>query len=113
MRPVDVKAKPAVTTVLLDLDDTLSDHTHSSLAGLAALRETYPELAAFALEELAKIHSRNLERIHLRVLSGELSLEAARAMRFRALCSDCGASHLGADELAQRYRDAYQAARRP
>src|SRR3954464_2159100 len=28
----------APTTVLFDLDDTLFDHTHSSLAGLSALR---------------------------------------------------------------------------
>src|SRR5262249_46332473 len=41
--------KSRVTTVLLDLDDTLSDHTHSSLAGLAALRETYTSFAAFTL----------------------------------------------------------------
>ena len=86
-----------VTTVLFDLDDTLADHTHSALAGLSALREAYAEFAAFSLEHLAKLASANLERIHLRVLSGELSVEAARTARFRALCWDCGIDHLDPD----------------
>jgi len=102
----------SVTTVLLDLDDTLPDHTHSSLSGLSALRDAYPEFAAFSLEHLAKLASANLERIHLRVLSGELSVEAARTARFRALCRDCGIDHLEPDELAERSRAAYVAARR-
>ena len=101
-----------VSTVLFDLDDTLSDHTHSSFAGLSALREAYAEFAAFSLEHLAKLASANLERIHLRVLSGELSAEAARAARFRALCADCRIEHLDPDEIAEQSRAAYLAARR-
>jgi putative hydrolase of the HAD superfamily len=108
-----VTLRGRTSTVLLDLDDTLFDHTHSSVAGLEVLQRTYAALAKFTPEQLAKIHSSNLERIHLRVLAGELSLTAARAARFRALCTDCGAMELDETELARCYREAYQLARRP
>jgi putative hydrolase of the HAD superfamily len=101
-----------VSAVLLDLDDTLSDHTHSARAALAALRERYPALAAFGLDELAKIQAKNLEETHVRVLNGELTVEAARLVRFRALCATCGAHELDPSELAEGARLAYLAARR-
>jgi putative hydrolase of the HAD superfamily len=98
--------------VLLDLDDTLFDHTHSSLTGLRALREAYAPLARLELEALAKIHSNNLEAMHALVLRGEMSVDEARFARFRALAADCGAPSLDAAELAAVYRAAYLRARR-
>jgi len=100
------------TTVLVDLDDTLFDHTHSSLAGLAALRDRFPPLARFARDQLAKIHSKNLEAMHALVLTGDLSVDEARVARFRALANDCGATALDPVELALAYREAYQRAKR-
>jgi HAD superfamily hydrolase (TIGR01509 family) len=100
------------TTVLVDLDDTLFDHTHSSRAGLEALRQRFDLLTRFTLAELAKIHSDNLEAMHALVLSGELSVHEARTARFRALTQDCGAPSLDADALLAVYREAYLRARR-
>src|SRR5882757_6250126 len=99
---------PRTTTVLIDLDDTLFDHTHSSHEGLAALRAGYAPFARVAFEQLAKIHAHNLETMHALVLSGELSGGEARLARFRALASDCGAPSLDPLELADVYRRAYE-----
>jgi putative hydrolase of the HAD superfamily len=98
--------------VLLDLDDTLFDHTHSSLSGLAALRQAYEPFARFELATLAKIHSQNLEAMHLLVLRGEIPVDEARFARFRALAADCGAPSLDVAEVAAAYRTAYLRARR-
>jgi len=103
---------PPPTTVLVDLDDTLFDHTHSSLAGLEALRQRFDLLTRFTLAELAKIHSNNLEAMHALVLSGELSVDEARTARFRALTHDCGAPSLDAVALLAVYREAYLHTRR-
>jgi HAD superfamily hydrolase (TIGR01549 family) len=100
------------TTVLVDLDDTLFDHTNSALAGLGALRDRFAPLARFALDQLVRIHSRNLEAMHTLVLSGELSMDEARVARLRALANDCGAPALDPVELVAAYREAYQRARR-
>ena len=104
--------RSARPTVLLDLDDTLFDHTHSSLAGLTALQERFVELGRVSLDQLAKIHAKNLEAMHDLVLVGELSLDEARFARFRALAADVGAPSLDPEELVVSYRDAYQGARR-
>jgi HAD superfamily hydrolase (TIGR01509 family) len=104
--------RAAPLTVLVDLDDTLFDHTHSSLAGLEALRQRFDVLTRFTLAALAKIHSANLEAMHALVLSGELSVNEARTARFRALTHDCGAPSLDADALLAVYREAYLHTRR-
>jgi HAD superfamily hydrolase (TIGR01549 family) len=111
---VRVQVPPSAqrTTVLVDLDDTLFDHTHSSVAGLLALQEKFAALRRLSLAELAKIHAHNLEVMHALVLAGELSVDDARFARFRALAADAGASSLDVAELVVHYRDAYQRARR-
>lgn len=103
---------PPTRTVLVDLDDTLFDHRHSALAGLAAARARSDALARIEIAELAALHSIHLEATHARVLSGELTLEDARTVRFAAIARDCGAPPDIAAELAGAYRDAYQRERR-
>jgi putative hydrolase of the HAD superfamily len=98
--------------VLVDLDDTLFDHTYSARSGLAALRETFAPFARFELDALAKIHAKNLEAMHALVLRGEMSVDEARVARFRAMAADCGAPSLDLSALATTYRSAYQRARR-
>jgi putative hydrolase of the HAD superfamily len=98
--------------VLLDLDDTLFDHTHSSRSGLSALREAFASFARFELGALEKIHSKNLEAMHALVLRGEISVDEARLARFRAIAADCGAPSLDVEQLAVTYRAAYRRERR-
>jgi putative hydrolase of the HAD superfamily len=98
--------------VLLDLDDTLFDHTHSSRTALSALREAFEPFARFELDALHRLHARNLEKMHALVLQGEMSVEEARLARFRATAADCGATALDVAAIATTYRAAYQRARR-
>jgi putative hydrolase of the HAD superfamily len=99
-------------TVLLDLDDTLLDHTHSSAVALAAVCAGEPALAALPFAEVQADHALLLEELHLEVLRGALSLDAARAERFRRLLARhrCAGD---ADALAAAYREAYQSSRQP
>lgn len=96
--------------ILIDLDDTIFDHTASSHAGLRAVCGANPVLAARPFAELLDDHAAILEIVHLEVLRGALTLEAGRVERFRQLFArhGCSADPIGA---AACYREAYQAAR--
>jgi HAD superfamily hydrolase (TIGR01549 family) len=96
--------------VLLDLDDTLSDHSHSSQAALREVCRATPALAARPFATLLADHATILEVVHLELLRGALTMEAARAERFRRLFAQhgCDADPAGA---AACYREAYQRAR--
>lgn len=102
-----------IRAVLLDLDDTLFDHLHSSRAGIEALRELHPGWRHGA-ETLLAEYLRLLEETHLRFMAGELSAGEAHRVRLRGLFAFAGeAADDAALEAASRaYRRAYQAARR-
>ena len=94
-----------IRAVLLDLDDTLFDHRHGAREALAAVRSSHSCFAALAAEELGRRHGDILEELHLRVLSGELGLDAARRERFRRLFLAAGVDP--ASELVQAVAEAY------
>ena len=88
--------------LLCDLDDTLFDHQHATRAALARLQAADARLQQWPLDELAVRHHRLLERFHLEVLAGRLTIDEAREHRFQALVG--GGDAAG---LAQAYRAAY------
>jgi putative hydrolase of the HAD superfamily len=92
--------------VLLDLDDTLFDHSHSSRAGVLAVHSANPALAARPFATVLTDHALILEELHLEVLRGKMTIDAARAERFRRLLALHGAAG-DADEASARYRAAY------
>jgi putative hydrolase of the HAD superfamily len=104
-----------VRTVLFDLDDTLFDHRGSVVRGLEALREGEPLLRRWPVERLARRYQQLLDQISPGQPGAPATHGEARTERFRRLCLDLG----GSDDLAEagrwseRYREAYQAARRP
>ena len=101
---------PDVRAVLFDLDDTLFDHTHATRKALARLRADEQSLASWTTAELEARHSEVLELLHLDVLTGSLSIDAAREERFRRLLAAAGADGLTAGRasaLASLYRDSY------
>ncbi|MGI9048131.1 MAG: HAD family hydrolase [Rubrobacteraceae bacterium] len=104
-----------VKAVLFDLDNTLFDHRHASLNAIGAIREDYTVFAAKPLQELQREANRLLEEIFEGVLAGTLTVEDARVERFRRLVSWCDGkpSPDDAAEMAARYREEYQKARRP
>lgn len=97
---------------LLDRDDTLFDHTYSSRAGLLAVCAAHPALGACPFADVLADHAAILEELHLEVLRGAMSIDAARTERFGRLLAHYGAGG-DATGAAACYRAAYQAARQP
>lgn len=96
--------------VLIDLNDTLSDHTHSSRTALLEVCHAHAPLAARPFDVVLADHAAILEEIHLEVLCGVRSLEAARIECFQRLLTrhGCDGDPISA---AVCYRDAYQRSR--
>ncbi|MDA0837767.1 MAG: HAD family hydrolase [Planctomycetota bacterium] len=102
--------KTTITAVLFDLDDTLFDHRHSCLAGVRAMREVIGRLHDVSDKKLEETYLFWLERIHKRVLTGELSSDEARIERFTGFFSDFD-YELNDDEFlvaSEHYSAAYQ-----
>jgi HAD superfamily hydrolase (TIGR01549 family) len=109
-----VAKRPDVRAILFDLDDTLFDHQYCSRAGLAAVREGFPSLADESFDAFELRYRVLLEEVHLLVLSGVLSPEAARQQRFQRFLSVVFQATLeDADRASGLYRSAFLAARRP
>ncbi len=69
--------------VIFDLDDTLFDHRYSVRTALAAMQKRYDCFAKVSLDEFEKLHIKLLNEIHIdRILTGDLSIEEGRALRF-------------------------------
>jgi YjjG family noncanonical pyrimidine nucleotidase len=100
------------TAVLFDLDDTLFDHQHGTREALAVLRRRHPCLQRWSVGDLAARHSLLLERLHVEVLAGQLTVDEARHHRFSTLFADAGEvlSSDSAASISAEYRDAYVAA---
>jgi putative hydrolase of the HAD superfamily len=104
-----------VRAVLADLDDTLFDHRGATRDALLALAAAEPAFTRWTLAEFDARHRVVLETLHLDVLAGRRSIDAARRERFTQLLAQAG---VGPDDaliaaLSDRYRHAYQAAWRP
>jgi putative hydrolase of the HAD superfamily len=98
--------------VLIDLDDTLFDHTHSSGVALQAVYAAHPALAGVPFGTFRAEHAVLLEELHLEVLRGFRTLDAAREERFRRLLTRYGVNGAAA-QAAALYRAAYLADYRP
>ena len=96
--------------VLIDLDDTLFDHRASARRALEAAAACDPALGRVAFDTLEARHRDILEDLHRRVLDGRMTVDDARALRFRMLIEEqgeaCDAPRL--DRLTTTYRGAYQ-----
>ncbi len=96
--------------VLIDLDDTLFDHRASAREALLAAARCDPALGRCEFEALEARHRVILEDLHRRVLDGGLSVDEARALRFRMLISEqgetCDDARLA--RITAAYRSAYQ-----
>jgi YjjG family noncanonical pyrimidine nucleotidase len=103
-----------IAAVLFDLDDTLFDHAHCARTALDVIRGSHSCFTAIDLDELNRSHSTILEALHGDVAIGRVSLDNARAERFRRLFRIAGVE---ADDglsagTASAYRQAYLDARR-
>ena len=98
--------------VLFDLDDTLFDHRHCTNQALEALQGVHPQFRRWSLCEFGERHALLLERFHLEVLAGSLTVDDARIRRFSRLMEEAGATVTpdAAATMAAGYRRAYVAA---
>ena len=97
--------------VLIDLDDTLFDHRASARFALQAAAACDPALSRAEFDALEIRHRAILDDLHRRVLDGRMTVDEARALRFRTLVEEQGEScdDLRLDRMTAAYRAAYQA----
>jgi HAD superfamily hydrolase (TIGR01549 family) len=97
--------------VLVDLDDTLFDQGRAVRGGLDAVAARFDAIAALPLERLLQTHDDWLDRLHLTVLRGELSVDEARRIRLGRILEAAGvqASDADIDLAAREYRRGYVA----
>ena len=100
----------AAVAVLIDLDDTLFDHRASARRALQAAAAADPALGRCAFDALEARHRAILEDLHRRVLDGRMTVDEARALRFRTLVAEQGEScdEARLERLTAAYRGAYQ-----
>ena len=101
----------AVNGVLIDLDDTLFDHRASARRALEAAAACDAALGRVPFDALEARHRTILEDLHRGVLEGRMTVDEARARRFRMLIEEQGDACDDArlDRLTVTYRGAYQA----
>jgi putative hydrolase of the HAD superfamily len=75
-----------VRLVLFDLDDTIFDHKHSRLCGLAALQTLLPKLQTVSLAELEREHEKLLSVDYHAVLDRKISMQEGTVQRIKRLC---------------------------
>jgi HAD superfamily hydrolase (TIGR01549 family) len=107
-------ARGPVKAVLIDLDDTIFDHSLTCRAAIAAVRRTRPFLRARSLDELWREYLRRLNETPPDVYARAISSDRARTDRWRRLAESCGQplTESGAADLSQEYRRRYQEHRR-
>jgi HAD superfamily hydrolase (TIGR01549 family) len=102
--------------LLVDIDDTVVDWIGPARDAVITAVATHRSLAGSDPERLADRFLEIVEETHELWLSGELSVEGLRAERIRRLVAESGSAVLDpaeAKKLANAYREAYLAARRP
>jgi HAD superfamily hydrolase (TIGR01549 family) len=104
-----------VGAVLLDMDDTLFDHSLTCRAAIAALRSNRRFLRRRPLDDLWQAYLRRLDADGSSVGPGGVSKDEARRERWRALALACGTNLTPGEvgELSREYRAHYQRLRRP
>jgi len=96
------------------MDDTIFDHALTCRRALGRLRAHEASLRPRSLDEVWREYSRLLDEVQADVLTGRMTVQAARIERFRQLARFCGSevSAEHAAELSRQYRAYYQELRR-
>ncbi len=100
--------------MLVDLDDTLFDHTYASRAALASVRRREAWLRRKSPSEVLRTYLEALESDQPAIRAGTITVEASRSARWGRLGELCGEPLDPArrSELARSYRAAYERHRR-
>ncbi len=108
---MDLKGK---TTILFDLDETLSDHKYSLRIGLDAVKKDFPALAEEETETLMAWYQEALDQAFARYLTGEITHEENGREKVRLMFRKKGIaiSESDVDRFLSIYREAYRSDRR-
>jgi HAD superfamily hydrolase (TIGR01509 family) len=99
--------------IFFDLDDTLFDHSGAARDALAVVQRETPAFQSWTFDDFDRRHRVVLETLHVDVLAGKWTVEAARVERFRQLLSSAGTEETREsvlDTLSWQYRGAYELA---
>ncbi len=101
--------------VLVDMDDTLFDHSLTCRAAIAELRRERAFLRRQPLEQLWREYLRQLESTWATLSPTRAAIDEARRERWRRLALSCGATPSEGEvaALSRTYRRQYQRLRRP
>ncbi len=101
--------------LLVDLDDTLFDHTQTCRGAIAAVGRSEPWLRRRPLSLLLSTYMDVLEAHQGALRAGTVSVEASRRARWQRLGRLCGEelTESRSAEIARAYRAHYEKARRP
>lgn len=78
------------STVIFDLDGTLVDHEGALAEAMQVVISTQPELSGMSLERALEIWTWDFTEMWKLVVSGQMTLEENRAMRFRNIFASLG-----------------------
>ncbi|MGH2402058.1 MAG: HAD family hydrolase [Candidatus Limnocylindria bacterium] len=101
--------------LLVDIDDTVVDWMGPAREAVVTAVATHPALAGTDPNRVADRFLEIVEETHVLWMAGSLSVDGLRSERIRRLVAETGADLDPAEAatLANAYRDAYLAARRP
>ena len=109
---MDTKKK--ITTILFDLDDTLSDHLYSLEHTFREIQNEYPVMKGRALPELMDLYQRSLDETFTEFLAGKISHKEAKQKRvilfLKKLGSSAGETEI--EPFLARYNEIYMSDRR-
>ena len=114
MDRADGSAATTVRAVLVDMDDTIFDHSLTCRAAISALQATESFLRRRPLDGLWKEYLQLLDAVAPYAGPSRTSVDEARIERWRRLALSCGEelSRADATELSRGYRAHYQRLRR-
>ncbi len=105
----------APEAVLLDLDDTLFDHTLTVRAAIVALRRRHAFLRRPSIDALYRGYLARIDHDTPDVAVGRVTPQAARRARWKAVVAECGVTMAAeaTDRLADEYQELYRRVARP
>ncbi|WP_137940179.1 HAD family hydrolase [Chitinivorax sp. B] len=75
----------STTVVLFDLDDTLFDHQYAAHMALKTVHAEFVAKTHIPFEVFENVHWELMDTLHRHIVSGEMSLDQVRVLRFQQL----------------------------
>ncbi len=106
--------KTSITTVLFDLDETLSDHSYSLDRAFRGIQDEYPAMREQEMALLKDLYRESLDETFVGFINGEITHQEARRQRVARFFEKLGSPIQDADidPFLSRYSEIYMSDRR-